>query len=601
MLPSVEVAAAEKIGMVSITRALLFANDPDAPGDEGAIFSALIRGETVQSAERTQSDHYSLEMDGQSLAIEANSGSSPSFSAAATSTDGSKVILTYNEALSVTTAPTSAFAVTTGGSANSVTAVNVVGSTVELMLTTTVKKGEAVTVAYTDPSGSNDSNAIQDAAGNDAASLNSTSVTNNSYVAMRFTTYTAIPQTQQGRTSGEFRNSHAFAALKSDGSVITWGDSSNGGNSSTVSSSLNSGVSQIFSTRFAFAALKDDGSVITWGSSTNGGNSSSVSSSLSSGVSQLFSTRYAFAALKDDGSVITWGASSNGGNSSSVSSSLSSGVSQLFSTDDAFAALKSNGSVITWGNSGGNSSSVSSSLSSGVSQISTARYAFAALKSDGSVIAWGNSTYGGNSSSVSSSLASGVSKLYSTGGAFAALKSNGSVITWGDSTNGGNSSSVSSSLSSGVSQIFSTFTAFAALKGDGSVIAWGDSSNGGNASSVSSDLSSGVVGFANPFTKDIYDSTAATVSTVSSTTANGTYKAGDAISITVVFDEAVTVSGTPQLTLETGSTDRVVNYASGSGSNTLVFNYTVQAGDTSSDLDYVATSSLALKDRKSVV
>jgi len=45
----------------------------------------------------------------------------------------------------------------------------------------------------------------------------------------------------------------------------------------------------------------------------------------------------------------------------------------------------------------------------------------------------------------------------------------------------------------------------------------------------------------------------------------------------VTFSEAVTVTGTPQLTLETGATDRVVNYVSGSGTNTLTFNYTVQA------------------------
>jgi hypothetical protein len=56
----------------------------------------------------------------------------------------------------------------------------------------------------------------------------------------------------------------------------------------------------------------------------------------------------------------------------------------------------------------------------------------------------------------------------------------------------------------------------------------------------------------------------------------------------------VTVTGTPQITLETGATDRTVDYSSGSGSSTLVFTYTVQAGDTSSDLDYVATTSLAL-------
>ena len=84
---------------------------------------------------------------------------------------------------------------------------------------------------------------------------------------------------------------------------------------------------------------------------------------------------------------------------------------------------------------------------------------------------------------------------------------------------------------------------------------------------------------------------------VSSSTANGTYKAGDVITINVVFSEAVTVNtsgGTPQLTLETGSTDQTISYTSGSGTDTLAFSYTVQNGDTSSDLNYKATSSLAL-------
>lgn len=90
------------------------------------------------------------------------------------------------------------------------------------------------------------------------------------------------------------------------------------------------------------------------------------------------------------------------------------------------------------------------------------------------------------------------------------------------------------------------------------------------------------------------DSTPPTVSSITSSTANGTYKVGDVISVQVNFDEAVLVTGTPQLTLETGSTDRIINYASGSNSSTLTFSYTVQSGDTSADLDYVATNSLML-------
>jgi hypothetical protein len=87
---------------------------------------------------------------------------------------------------------------------------------------------------------------------------------------------------------------------------------------------------------------------------------------------------------------------------------------------------------------------------------------------------------------------------------------------------------------------------------------------------------------------------APTVTGVSSSTTNGSYNVGDSISIQVTFSEAVTVTGTPQLTLETGSTDQVLNYASGSGTSTLTFSYTIQAGDTSSDLTYIATNPLAL-------
>ena len=50
--------------------------------------------------------------------------------------------------------------------------------------------------------------------------------------------------------------------------------------------------------------------------------------------------------------------------------------------------------------------------------------------------------------------------------------------------------------------------------------------------------------------------------TVTSLTLNGSYNAGDTISVQVVFSEAVTVTGTPTLTLETGATDAVVNYTS---------------------------------------
>ena len=91
------------------------------------------------------------------------------------------------------------------------------------------------------------------------------------------------------------------------------------------------------------------------------------------------------------------------------------------------------------------------------------------------------------------------------------------------------------------------------------------------------------------------DTTSPTVLSVTSAKANGQYKAGEVIPVSVTFSEAVQVTGTPTITLSTaGTANRVVNYSSGTGSPVLVFNYTVQAGDTSSDLDYLSTGSLAL-------
>lgn len=84
------------------------------------------------------------------------------------------------------------------------------------------------------------------------------------------------------------------------------------------------------------------------------------------------------------------------------------------------------------------------------------------------------------------------------------------------------------------------------------------------------------------------------VSSVSAANVNGVYKIGDVINVTVEFSKNVTVTGIPQLTLETGSTDRTVNWDGGVVTNTLTFPYTVQAGDLNSDLDYVATNALSL-------
>lgn len=79
------------------------------------------------------------------------------------------------------------------------------------------------------------------------------------------------------------------------------------------------------------------------------------------------------------------------------------------------------------------------------------------------------------------------------------------------------------------------------------------------------------------------DSTAPTITSVSSDKTNGTYTTGEVIDIDVTFSEAVTSTGSVTVTLETGDTDRTCTFTV-TNSTTGTCNYTVQAGDTSADL-----------------
>jgi autotransporter-associated beta strand protein len=81
------------------------------------------------------------------------------------------------------------------------------------------------------------------------------------------------------------------------------------------------------------------------------------------------------------------------------------------------------------------------------------------------------------------------------------------------------------------------------------------------------------------------------VTGVSSTQAAGAYPAGTAIPIAVAFNEPVTVSGAPQLTLDDGA---AANYTSGSGTSTLTFTYVVAAGQNTAHLDFASAAALAL-------
>ena len=107
----------------------------------------------------------------------------------------------------------------------------------------------------------------------------------------------------------------SFAAVKHDGSVVTWGDEEGGGDSDNVKSELTGGVDRVVGAGVAFAAVKQDGSVVTWGSPDKGGNSHEVRDQLAGGVRRVVGNVGAFAAVKEDGTMVTWGDEKAGGDS----------------------------------------------------------------------------------------------------------------------------------------------------------------------------------------------------------------------------------------------------------------------------------------------
>ena len=80
-------------------------------------------------------------------------------------------------------------------------------------------------------------------------------------------------------------------------------------------------------------------------------------------------------------------------------------------------------------------------------------------------------------------------------------------------------------------------------------------------------------------TNDVLVNTAAVTVVTLTPSADGTYKTGDVLTLSVAFNEAVTVGGvgTPQIELLIGGEIKNAAYTNGSGSSTLIFTYAIEA------------------------
>lgn len=354
----------------------------------------------------------------------------------------------------------------------------------------------------------------------------------------------------------------SYAAITNTGKVITFGRNTQGGDSSGVAVYLSSGVTKVVATGMAFAALRSDGTVVSWGQVLdNNGLPANITLTTDlaitpytgaiTGCIDIASSIHTFSALKSDGTVVTWGTCKKWASATSVLT----GVTKIKETygypNYAYIALRSDGHAVMWGPTGvatttsltstspivdiyptdyncvivrqdkkvykGFTNTVSYTVPAGKNILNI--YAlnnsieFAVLMDDrslflsdlsavyqnvsyfncsdtaygfisnGAVTVRGDSRSGGSTTDATNGIKSGISvsgdviKLASSQGSMAALKSNGTVAVWGANAGGWPYvSSVQSQLTN-VVHICDLLTGYVAFTSDNRLISWGQGAN----------------------------------------------------------------------------------------------------------------------------
>lgn len=311
-------------------------------------------------------------------------------------------------------------------------------------------------------------------------------------------------QISAGSSSVPGTPSGIVAAIKTDGTLWTWGYNNNGelgiGTKSNRSSpgtvTSTTDWKQVSAGPNFMAAIKTDGTLWTWGYNASGqlGNSTSITRSSPSttalggyfwkqvacgGVYAAATATGFTIGLGNDGRIWTWGTNGNGelGQNSNIASAFPNGVVDPLGVDYNWnfvaaggshsAAIKTDGSLWMWGSGStgqlGNGTTVTRSTPVSVLGGNTIKWRYVAcghahtagIKVDGTLWTWGfNSTgqlgTGDTASKSSPTTVTGggttwkqVSLAYNHS---AAIKTDGTLWTWGRNTLGqlGNNTTVNS-------------------------------------------------------------------------------------------------------------------------------------------------------------
>ena len=315
-------------------------------------------------------------------------------------------------------------------------------------------------------------------------------------------------------------------ALKSDGTVWTWGANGSGqlGNGSTMDSPIPvqvntlSGITMVAAGGVHSVALKSDGTLWTWGYNGAGelGNGTTTNSStpvqVLTGVKVIAAGFFHTAAVKNDGSVWTWGNNSSGqlgvgsytNSTRPVKVSSLTGATALAAGLFHTAAVTSGGIVWCWGSNNfgqlGDGTITDSTIPvkvnelEGATAVAMGYYHTVAVKSDGTMWGWGYNGYGqlGVGTWTNSSVPIQLNGLTTVTAIAAgiyhtvALLNDGTAQSWGANESGqlGNGFRVASNTPVTASNL-EMLTKIAAgsnhtvvLKSDGTIWVWGDNGNG---------------------------------------------------------------------------------------------------------------------------
>ncbi len=250
-------------------------------------------------------------------------------------------------------------------------------------------------------------------------------------------------------------------ALKTDGSIATWGDNEY---RQAIVPEPNTGFIAVAGGFDHSYALKQDGSIVAWG--CNGANALGQCTvpPPNSGFTAIAKSPGDFSlGLRSDGSIAAWGLNDLG--QINVPAPNSDFVAIGAGTWHGLG-VKTNGSIVAWGNNGDGQLNVPP-LNTNFIAVDGGAWHSIGLKSTGAIVAWGANNYGQTSVPAPNS---GFVAIASGGFHNLGLKADGSIIAWGLNDFGQTSVPLPNS---GFIAISAGQNHSVGLKADGTLVVWG--------------------------------------------------------------------------------------------------------------------------------